>query len=102
MEIFGLGTSEILLILVVILLLFGKDKLPELARSVGKSFKELKAGFEKSTDLGDMTLKDSKELGVEEKAKEIERQRHHLAQMEGDLEKMKKGTTDSARKHTHG
>lgn len=47
MNFFGLGTPEIILILVVLLLFFGKDKLPELARSIGKSFKELKAGFEK-------------------------------------------------------
>ncbi len=45
MEFFGLGVPEIILILVVVLLLFGKDKLPELARSIGKSFQELKAGF---------------------------------------------------------
>ena len=45
MEIFGLGAPELILILVVFLLFFGKDKLPGLARSVGRSFNELKAGF---------------------------------------------------------
>lgn len=48
MQIFGLGTPEIILILVVLLLFFGKDKLPELAKSVGTSFKELKKGFSDS------------------------------------------------------
>jgi sec-independent protein translocase protein TatA len=38
----GLGGPEMLLILVIILMLFGKDKLPELARGLGKSMKELK------------------------------------------------------------
>ncbi len=38
----GLGGPEMLLIFVIILMLFGKDKLPELARGVGKSMKELK------------------------------------------------------------
>ena len=50
MEFFGLGTPEIILILVVVLVLFGKSKLPELARSIGKSFHELKAGFSSPED----------------------------------------------------
>ena len=45
MELFGLGAPEILLILFVLLLFFGKDKLPELAKSIGKSARELKDGF---------------------------------------------------------
>jgi TatA/E family protein of Tat protein translocase len=45
MEIFGLGTPEIALILFVLLLFFGKDKLPDLARSIGHAFKELRNGF---------------------------------------------------------
>tara|TARA_Y100000310_G_C20656812_1_gene802405 strand:+ start:68 stop:217 length:150 start_codon:yes stop_codon:yes gene_type:complete len=40
---FGLGTAEIVIILVVLLLLFGSKKLPELAKSIGTSFKELKS-----------------------------------------------------------
>jgi len=50
MEIFGLGVPEIILILVVFLLFFGKDKLPQLARSIGHSFNELKAGFKDGLD----------------------------------------------------
>ncbi len=46
MNIFGLGVPELLLILFVLLLFFGKDKLPDLAQSIGRSFKELKQGFE--------------------------------------------------------
>jgi sec-independent protein translocase protein TatA len=50
MNIFGLGAPELLLILLVLLLFFGKDKLPDLARSIGRSFKELKSGFVDSTN----------------------------------------------------
>lgn len=41
---FGLGWLEILVILLVILLLFGARRLPDLARSLGKSLSEFKKG----------------------------------------------------------
>jgi sec-independent protein translocase protein TatA len=50
MRIFGLGTPELILILVVFLLFFGKDKLPELAKSIGRSFNALKNGFKEVKD----------------------------------------------------
>ena len=40
-----LGWPELLLILVALLLLFGARKLPEMARSLGRSSKEFKAGL---------------------------------------------------------
>ncbi len=43
------GVPEILLIVFVILLLFGSKKLPELARSLGKSLNEFKRGQTEST-----------------------------------------------------
>lgn len=39
---FGLGTGEIIIILVVALLVLGPAKLPEIARSLGKSIAELR------------------------------------------------------------
>ena len=38
----NLGTTEIIIIAVVLLVLFGGKKLPELARGLGQSGKELK------------------------------------------------------------
>ncbi|MFA1550307.1 twin-arginine translocase TatA/TatE family subunit [Actinomadura chokoriensis] len=38
----GLGASELLIILTVVLLLFGSAKLPQLARSLGKSARILR------------------------------------------------------------
>ncbi len=42
LAVFGLGTTEMLLILAVVILLFGAKKLPELAKGMGKSIKEFK------------------------------------------------------------
>jgi sec-independent protein translocase protein TatA len=41
---FGLGYQELLLILVIVLILFGAQRLPDLARSLGSSVKEFKKG----------------------------------------------------------
>ena len=41
---FGLGYQELLIILVIVLILFGANRLPELARSLGSSVKEVKKG----------------------------------------------------------
>lgn len=42
----GLGWPELIVILVVLLVLFGAKRLPELARSLGSSVKELQKGLE--------------------------------------------------------
>ncbi len=41
----NLGTPELIVILVIILLLFGGKKLPELTKSIGSSIKELRASM---------------------------------------------------------
>jgi sec-independent protein translocase protein TatA len=44
--IFGLGTTELLLIALVVLLMFGGRKIPELMRGLGKGVKSFKDGME--------------------------------------------------------
>jgi sec-independent protein translocase protein TatA len=46
---FGLGYQELLLILVIVLILFGAQRLPDLARSLGSSVKEFKKGVNEIT-----------------------------------------------------
>lgn len=52
---FGLGTPEIIIIVVVIALLFGGKKIPELMRGLGSGIKE----FKKASDV---TADDDKKL----------------------------------------
>jgi len=42
---FGMGAQELMVILVIVLVLFGGSKLPDLAKSLGKSMKEFKKGI---------------------------------------------------------
>lgn len=46
MEILGLGLPELIVIALILLLLFGANKLPELGRSIGLFGKGIKGGFE--------------------------------------------------------
>jgi sec-independent protein translocase protein TatA len=54
----GIGAQELLLILLIILLLFGARKIPEIARGLGKSVAEFKKG---TKDLEDEIKKEEPE-----------------------------------------
>jgi sec-independent protein translocase protein TatA len=57
---FGLGFQEILVIALIILLLFGGKKIPELMRGLGKGVKSFKDGMNEVTDLKEEVKKDEK------------------------------------------
>jgi sec-independent protein translocase protein TatA len=59
----NLGATEILLILVVVVLLFGGRKIPELMKGIGQGMKE----FKKASRLDDESDKPSSEHKEEEK-----------------------------------
>jgi sec-independent protein translocase protein TatA len=44
------GTQELLIVLLIVLLIFGARKLPELARSLGASAKEFRKGIEAAAE----------------------------------------------------
>ena len=50
---FGLGPTELMIILVVILVLFGGAKLPKLARSLGQAKNEFEAGTKEPVRVDD-------------------------------------------------
>ncbi len=57
--VFGMGGTELLVIVLVILLLFGGKKIPELMRGLGKGVKEFKDGKDGvDGDQGDRSGRD--------------------------------------------
>ena len=61
---FGLRGQELLIILLIVLLIFGARKLPDLARSLGSSAREFRKGIEDGSkdDGPDAQKSDSSEV----------------------------------------
>ena len=58
----NLGAGEIILIVLVILILFGAKKIPELARGIGKGMSEFKKGLKDVEDEIKSTDKETKKI----------------------------------------
>jgi sec-independent protein translocase protein TatA len=57
----NLGAGEIILILLVVLILFGAKKIPELAKGLGKGMSEFKKGLkEVESEIKDADKKEDK------------------------------------------
>ena len=65
--IFGLGTPEILIIVLVVLVIFGPKNLPKLGSALGKTVKNVREGIE-----GDEEEETEDEAAPKKKAKKIE------------------------------
>lgn len=58
---FGLGGSEITIILVIVLLMFGGRKIPELMKGLGKGIKEFKDASKGTGEATNTNPTDNKE-----------------------------------------
>ncbi len=59
MDIFGMGMGEIILIIIVGIMIFGPNKIPEIARTVGKAINTIK---QTSSDLTSQINKEIEEV----------------------------------------
>ena len=48
---FGLGTQELLIILVLVMVIFGAGKLPQVGEALGKGIRNFKKGVNEAQDL---------------------------------------------------
>ena len=68
----GVGSTELMVILIIMVLLFGSSKLPKLARSMGKSATEFKKGLRGDEDGGSSPSDDDEDDDSESTPEVIE------------------------------
>jgi sec-independent protein translocase protein TatA len=66
--VFGLGGSEIGLVFLIILLIFGPSQIPKMARGLGQALREFKKAQREITD--EITRDESEEKKASDKASE--------------------------------
>ena len=71
---FGMGPWELFLIFVVILLLFGAKRLPEMAKGMGKGISEFKKALKDTTDEIKGSLDDNDKPANNKKAEDTNKQ----------------------------
>lgn len=88
---FGIGGGELFFIIIVVLMLFGSDKIPEMARTLGKGMQQLKnatndikSEIHKSADV-DGIKKTFTEIGNDDTATSVSEE---IAKVKEDIEDM--------------
>lgn len=59
---FGLGSQEIILILVIGLVVFGAGKLPQIGEGMGKAIRNFKKAANETDDVVDITPSEKKKI----------------------------------------
>ena len=90
---FGLGPTEIAIILILGLLLFGAKKLPELGRSIGQGLREFKNASKQIFDDDDSSTYTSSENTVRQI--EVEARDPSAGKAEAPAEKVAVGQPDA-------
>ncbi len=62
MNLFGVGPTEIIVVLIVILVLFGPEKLPDLAKKIGGASREIRDNLNTLNDQMNNALETSMEI----------------------------------------
>ena len=90
----GLGTTELLIILAVLVLLFGATKLPELARGSGRALRifkaETKGLMDDDEDADDPATKTPEQLQIEAQQGDLARRQ---AELDAEAERLRRGET---------
>lgn len=98
---FGIGGGELIFILFIVLMLFGSDKIPEMARALGKGMRQLK---DATNDIKSEIHKGAEANGLDKSlfdvkdniTAEIDKAKDSLMGNSEDLEKTKQELEDIA------
>jgi sec-independent protein translocase protein TatA len=66
---FGLGTQELIIILLIVVVLFGATRLPQIGSGIGQAIKNFKKGVRESEEIDVTPKKDEKD----EKKEKVEK-----------------------------
>jgi sec-independent protein translocase protein TatA len=86
----GLGTTELLLILAVVILLFGATKLPDLARGSGRALRIFKAETKGLMDDDDDAMKTPEQREIEARQADLEARQ---AELDAERERLRRNDT---------
>ncbi len=67
---FGLGTQELLIILIIIVVIFGATRLPQLGSGIGQAIKNFKKSVREAEEIDVTPKKDTEKETEKEKKKE--------------------------------
>lgn len=81
-----MGGSEIILILVVVVMLFGADKVPEIARELGKGMRQLKNATE---DIKNEIQKSAEQSGIDTSLTDVTKE------INSEIGKLKEGIDEN-------
>lgn len=79
---FGIGGGELIFIIFVVLMLFGSDKIPEIARTMGKTMRQLK---DATNDIKSEIHKGAESVGLDRSLIDIK------SQITSEIDKAKDG-----------
>lgn len=65
---FGLGTQELLIILVLVMIVFGAGKLPQVGGALGKGLRNFKKGMNDAEDVEEATVEEIEKKDEEKDA----------------------------------
>ena len=67
---FGLSMQELLVILIIVVILFGATRFPEIGKGIGQAIKNFKKGMAESDEIDVTPKKEAKKEEIDKKEKE--------------------------------